>query len=212
MDLTVISTFRCNSRCQMCYIWKNPTEAEGRGYYLERCRSYQAASTISTSPAANRRFETCRSSSTCLHPKARILEISSNGLHPERLCQSSRSTRTSKFASAWKATKHERPIRGRETAMPPRSQDCASCERRAEPTSASRWLFRTRTPTSSYSVYEIATAEGLRTCNIHAPQRLAVLQERQLFLRSQKLPGRSRALSLRCCVIQQPEELVPCVP
>ena len=26
MDLTVIPTFRCNSRCQMCYIWKNPTE------------------------------------------------------------------------------------------------------------------------------------------------------------------------------------------
>ena len=26
MDLTVISTFRCNSKCQMCYIWKNPTD------------------------------------------------------------------------------------------------------------------------------------------------------------------------------------------
>src|SRR4029077_11853708 len=26
MDLTVISTFRCNSKCQMCYIWQNPTE------------------------------------------------------------------------------------------------------------------------------------------------------------------------------------------
>ena len=26
MDLTVISTYRCNSRCQMCYIWKNPTD------------------------------------------------------------------------------------------------------------------------------------------------------------------------------------------
>ena len=26
MDLTVISTFRCNSKCQMCYIWQNPTD------------------------------------------------------------------------------------------------------------------------------------------------------------------------------------------
>ena len=25
MDLTIISTFRCDSRCQMCYIWQNPT-------------------------------------------------------------------------------------------------------------------------------------------------------------------------------------------
>ena len=26
MDLTVISTYRCNSKCQMCYIWQNPTD------------------------------------------------------------------------------------------------------------------------------------------------------------------------------------------
>ncbi|MDB6106395.1 MAG: radical protein, partial [Gammaproteobacteria bacterium] len=26
MDLTIISTYRCNSKCQMCYIWKNPTD------------------------------------------------------------------------------------------------------------------------------------------------------------------------------------------
>lgn len=25
MDLTVIATYRCNSRCAMCYIWKHPT-------------------------------------------------------------------------------------------------------------------------------------------------------------------------------------------
>ena len=25
MDLTVIGTYRCNSRCAMCYIWKHPT-------------------------------------------------------------------------------------------------------------------------------------------------------------------------------------------
>ena len=25
MDLTVITTYRCDSKCQMCYIWQNPT-------------------------------------------------------------------------------------------------------------------------------------------------------------------------------------------
>jgi MoaA/NifB/PqqE/SkfB family radical SAM enzyme len=26
MDLSVILTYRCDSRCSMCYIWKNPTK------------------------------------------------------------------------------------------------------------------------------------------------------------------------------------------
>ena len=26
MDLTVITTYRCNSHCSMCYIWKYPTD------------------------------------------------------------------------------------------------------------------------------------------------------------------------------------------
>ena len=26
MDLSCILTYRCDSRCSMCYIWKNPTD------------------------------------------------------------------------------------------------------------------------------------------------------------------------------------------
>ena len=28
MDLSVILTYRCDSRCSMCYIWKNPTNPQ----------------------------------------------------------------------------------------------------------------------------------------------------------------------------------------
>ena len=28
MDLSVILTYRCNSKCSMCYIWQNPTNPE----------------------------------------------------------------------------------------------------------------------------------------------------------------------------------------
>jgi MoaA/NifB/PqqE/SkfB family radical SAM enzyme len=26
MDLSIILTYRCNSKCSMCYIWKYPTQ------------------------------------------------------------------------------------------------------------------------------------------------------------------------------------------
>lgn len=85
MDLTVIPTFRCNSRCQMCYIWKNPTEPK-----LE-----VTADTLAKLPGGFDNLNLSGGEPTLrrdlatlvdvLYPKARIMEISSNGLHPEKL-------------------------------------------------------------------------------------------------------------------------------
>lgn len=85
MDLTVISTFRCNSKCQMCYIWKNPTDP----------REEVSAQTLSKLPGGFDNLNVSGGEPTLrtdlaelvdiLHPKARVMEISSNGLHPERL-------------------------------------------------------------------------------------------------------------------------------
>lgn len=85
MDLTVISTFRCNSRCQMCYIWKNPTEP----------KEEVTIETLSKLPGGFDNLNISGGEPTLrkdlaeivdeLYPKARILEISSNGLNPERL-------------------------------------------------------------------------------------------------------------------------------
>jgi MoaA/NifB/PqqE/SkfB family radical SAM enzyme len=85
MDLTVIPTFRCNSRCQMCYIWKNPTEPK-----LE-----VTAETLSKLPSGFDNLNLSGGEPTLrrdlaelvdvLYPKARIMEISSNGLNPEKL-------------------------------------------------------------------------------------------------------------------------------
>ena len=85
MDLTVISTFRCNSKCQMCYIWKNPTEP----------KEEVSIETLSKLPGGFDNLNVSGGEPTLrtdlaevidvLYPKARIVEISSNGLHPERL-------------------------------------------------------------------------------------------------------------------------------
>ncbi len=85
MDLTVISTYRCNSKCQMCYIWQNPTDP----------REEVSLDTLSKLPNGFDNLNvsggepTSRTDLTeiidIVYPKARVTEISSNGLHPERL-------------------------------------------------------------------------------------------------------------------------------
>jgi len=85
MYLTVISTFRCNSKCQMCYIWKNPTDP----------REEISLETLSKLPTGFDNLNVSGGEPTLrkdlgeiidlLYPKARVTEISSNGLHPERL-------------------------------------------------------------------------------------------------------------------------------
>lgn len=85
MDLTIISTYRCNSKCSMCNIWKYPTDP----------REEITLQTLSKLPNGFDNLNITGGEPTLrkdlvdicdvLYPKARILEISSNGLHAERL-------------------------------------------------------------------------------------------------------------------------------
>ena len=88
MDLTVIPTFRCNSRCQMCYIWKNPTEPklEVTAETLAKLpHGFDNLNLSGGEPTLRRDLATLVD---VLYPKARVMEISSNGLrsreaHPD---------------------------------------------------------------------------------------------------------------------------------
>ncbi len=85
MDLTVITTYRCNSKCSMCYIWKNPTlpEEEVSLATLERIpRGIDNLNITGGEPTLRKDLAEIVD---LLHPKAKKLEISSNGLYPERL-------------------------------------------------------------------------------------------------------------------------------
>ena len=85
MDLTFISTFRCNSRCQMCFIWKNPTEPgeEIGPATLERLPG--GFDNVNVSGGEPTLRKDLAEIIDVLHPKGRIIEISSNGLHAERI-------------------------------------------------------------------------------------------------------------------------------
>lgn len=85
MDLTVITTYRCNSKCSMCHIWKYPTkpEEELTPALLEGLPGgFDNLNLTGGEP-------TLRSDLMelveVLEPKCRILEISSNGLEAGRL-------------------------------------------------------------------------------------------------------------------------------
>ncbi len=85
MDLTVITTYRCNSKCSMCYIWQNPTDP----------KEEVSLETLTKLPGGFDNLNITGGEPTLRHdlpeivdllyPKAQKLEISSNGMHAERL-------------------------------------------------------------------------------------------------------------------------------
>ena len=85
MDFTVICTYRCNSRCSMCYVWQNPSHPQEEiGLdVLEKIPSGIDNLNITGGEPTLR--ADLLEMVDILYPKARKLEISSNGLMPEKL-------------------------------------------------------------------------------------------------------------------------------
>lgn len=85
MDLTVITTYRCNSRCSTCNIWMHPTRPadEISLDILEKIPSGIDNLNITGGEPTIR--NDLAEIVDMLYPKARKLEISSNGMHPQRL-------------------------------------------------------------------------------------------------------------------------------
>jgi len=85
MDLSVITTYRCDSRCSMCHIWKYPThpDYEIDLKTLEKLPGGFDYLNITGGEPTLRKdlMEICDT----LYPKTKKLEISTNGLHIEVL-------------------------------------------------------------------------------------------------------------------------------
>lgn len=85
MDLTVVSTFRCNSRCQMCHVWKYPTAQEQEITLETLAKLPGGFDNLNVSGGEPTLRRDLAEMADILYPKARVMEFSSNGLHPERL-------------------------------------------------------------------------------------------------------------------------------
>ena len=85
MDLSLITTYRCDSRCSMCYIWKNPTHPD---YEIDLKTieklpgNFDFLNITGGEPTLRKDLmEIC----DLLYPKTKKLEISTNGLHADKL-------------------------------------------------------------------------------------------------------------------------------
>ncbi len=85
MDLTIISTYRCNSHCSTCNIWQHPTRLENE-ISLDVLEKIPAGiDNLNISGGEPSLRADLAEMVAILHPKARKMEISSNGLLPQRL-------------------------------------------------------------------------------------------------------------------------------
>ena len=85
MDLTIIPTYRCNSKCSMCHIWQHPTlpKEEISLYTLEKLPSNIDNCNISGGEPTLR--EDLMEMVDIMVPKSRIMEISTNGLNAGKI-------------------------------------------------------------------------------------------------------------------------------
>ena len=85
MDLSIITTYRCDSRCSMCFIWKNPTHPDYEIDIptLEKLPGgFDYVNITGGEPTLRKDLiDICRA----VRPKAKTIEISTNGLHGDRL-------------------------------------------------------------------------------------------------------------------------------
>jgi Fe-coproporphyrin III synthase len=85
MDLTVITTYRCDSRCSMCHIWQHPTLPKDEITAADLHILPGGIDNLNITGGEPTLRSDLADIVAVLHPKAKTLEISSNGLHPERI-------------------------------------------------------------------------------------------------------------------------------
>jgi len=85
MDISIILTYRCDSKCSMCYIWKNPTlpNEEVTLKTLEKLPNhFDNLNITGGEPTARTDLADIVD---LLYPKGKITEISTNGLHTDKV-------------------------------------------------------------------------------------------------------------------------------
>lgn len=85
MDISIILTYRCNSRCSMCHIWQHPTlpaEEVTLATLAKLPSGFDYLNLTGGEPTLRADLEEIVD---LLHPKTRQLEISTNGLQGDKL-------------------------------------------------------------------------------------------------------------------------------
>ncbi len=85
MDLAIIVTYRCNSKCSMCNVWRNPSLPEEEISLQTLAKLPDNIGTINLTGGEPTLRQDLAEIVDLLYPKTQKLEISSNGQLPERI-------------------------------------------------------------------------------------------------------------------------------
>ncbi len=85
MEIAIILTYRCNSKCSMCNIWKNPSLPDGEISLETLAKLPDNFDSINLTGGEPTLRKDLVGIVDLLYPKAHKFEISSNGLLPEKL-------------------------------------------------------------------------------------------------------------------------------
>jgi Fe-coproporphyrin III synthase len=85
MDIAIILTYRCSSKCSMCNIWKNPSLTEEEVSLETLAKIPDNIGTINLTGGEPTLRKDLIEIVDLLYPKTQKLEISSNGLLPEKI-------------------------------------------------------------------------------------------------------------------------------
>jgi len=85
MDVAIMLTYRCNSKCSMCYVWQHPTLPKEEVTLATLDKMPYGIDYLNLTGGEPTLREDLMDIVDLLYPRAMQLEISSNGLHAERL-------------------------------------------------------------------------------------------------------------------------------
>lgn len=85
MDIAIILTYRCNSKCSMCNIWKNPSLPDEEVSLETLAKLPDNLGAINLTGGEPTLRKDLVEIVDLLYPKTRKFEISSNGLFPEKI-------------------------------------------------------------------------------------------------------------------------------
>jgi MoaA/NifB/PqqE/SkfB family radical SAM enzyme len=85
MDVAVILTYRCNSKCSMCHIWQNPTHPQEEVTLETLSKIPDGVDFLNLTGGEPTLREDLHEIVDLLHPKAMKVEISTNGLGTAKL-------------------------------------------------------------------------------------------------------------------------------
>ncbi|MBE3145274.1 MAG: radical SAM protein [Planctomycetes bacterium] len=85
MDVSIISTYRCSSKCSMCYVWKNPTQTQEEVGLQTLKKVPGGIDNLNITGGEPTLRADLMEVVEILHPKARKLEISTNGLDSKKI-------------------------------------------------------------------------------------------------------------------------------